>query len=773
MKKNDISGLLLKGEYMNYSNRFLWLAALMLMIVCLQAEAQEMVRPVIRPFAANIIVPQRRVFVTRGTAQVQITKVTARVKILKQVATTTIFIDLRNPTRRRLQAEMLVPVPDGAVVKGFTFQGSGKEPSARLLPKDEARKTYDSIVSSLRDPALLEFVGYNVVRSSVFPIEANGTQKVRLTYEHILPADNDRIDYILPRSASVDYSIPWDVTVHITAKKAISTVYSPSHKVTVTREKGSKEKVTVKIAPDAVTEPGAFKLSYLIERNGVTASLFAYPDPKVGGGYFLLLAGLPAELPKQKKEAAIKREVTLVFDRSGSMNGEKIKQVREAAFQILSGLEKGEAFNIMVYNEAVDIFSKHPVIKSDETVKKARDYLESINARGGTNIHDALLEALRQKPVEGTLPIVLFLTDGLPTIGKTSEVDIRDLATKANPHSKRVFTFGVGVDVNTPLLDKIANVTRAVSTYVLPKEDVELKVANVFKRLSGPVLSSPLLDLVDEQGKSDPSRAKDMIPAKLPDLFEGDQLVLLGQYNGKEPLYFKLSGNYLGKARAFNFSFKLDSATTRNSFVPRLWASRKIAVLIDAIRELGADSPMATIRSVPPATDKRVKELVDEIIRLSVEFGILTEYTAFLAREGTDLARMDYNFATLEKNLKSRAMHTRSGVGSVNQSMNNDFQRAQVFANNMNRYFDQNMKQVSIRNVQQMNNRAYYKRGNRWIDSRLVQQGNLKPAEEVKIGSDRHRQIVKKLEKEGRQNEASLDGDTLIEVEKKAVLLKK
>ena len=90
--------------------------------------------------------------------------------------------------------------------RGFTFQGSASEPTAELLRKEAARQTFDSIVAKMKDPALLEFVGYNLVRSSVFPVEANGTQKVRLTYEHLLTADGDRVDYVLPRSESIGYS---------------------------------------------------------------------------------------------------------------------------------------------------------------------------------------------------------------------------------------------------------------------------------------------------------------------------------------------------------------------------------------------------------------------------------------------------------------------------------------------------------------------------------------------------------------------------------------
>ncbi len=720
-----------------------------------------------RALASNVVVPQARAFATANRGEVRITGVDVGVSILHQVATTTMEMSVRNPTRFRLESELIVPVPEGAVVRGFTFQGAAAEATAQVLPREEARRLYDEIVARIRDPALLEFVGCNLIRSSVFPVEPGGTQRVRLVYEHVLQADGDRFDYVLPRSESLAYRVAWRVRVTIRAKRPLSTVYSPSHKLITTRT-GPKA-MKIQIAPEAHTEPGSFRLSYLLEQDGVSASLFAYPDPKLNGGYFLLLAGLPAQPPRT---GGIKRELTLVLDRSGSMSGEKIEQVKEAAFQILSGLEPGEAFNLIVYNETVEPFSKVPVVKSSESVKAARAYLHGINARGGTNIHDALVEALRQKPVEGMLPIVLFLTDGLPTVGQTSEVAIRNAAIKGNPYNRRIFTFGVGVDVNTPLLDKIASETRAAATYVLPNEDVEVKVARVFKRLSGPILAEPVLNSSGAGEGADHGRLLDVMPARLPDLFEGDQLVVLGRYTGIKPLAFRLSGNYLGKTRSFAFSFPLDDATTKNAFVPRLWASRKIGVLVDAIRQSGGNGGLRTIRDVARA-DPKMQELVDEIVRLSMEFGILTEYTAFLAREGTDLARRDLVLREAGRNFVDRAVSVRSGLGSVNQSLNNDFNQSQNILNRTNGFFDADMNRVSITTVQQVNDRAFFLRNGRWVDSRLVErEDTVKPRRVIEFGSEAFRALARKLAEQSRQGTISLAGDILLEVDGEPILVK-
>jgi len=729
--------------------------------------------PPSRALSSHVIVPQWRVVQpdVQRQQQVVITQVDVAVSILEQVATTTMEISLSNPSGQRLESELILPVPDGAVIRGFTFQGAAKEPTAELLRKEEARKIYDAIVAQTRDPALLEFISFNLVRSSVFPVEPRSTQKIRLTYETLLTAEGSRVDYILPRSESVEYNVPWHVSVNIVTKKPISTAYSPSHKIETNRKGDSQ--LSVRIAADAVREPGAFRLSYLVEHDSVTASMFAYPDPKSGGGYFLLLAGLPAKPADHDK--SIKREVTLVIDRSGSMNGEKIEQAREAALQVIAGLEDGEAFNIILYNEGVESFATQPVIKNEETTKAAREYIKAMKARGGTNIHDSLLEALRPKPVKGMLPIVLFLTDGLPTVGQTSEKAIRETALKGNRYDRRIFTFGVGTDVNTPLLEKIAFETRATSTIVLPMEDVEVKVSQVFKRLAGPVLSSPSLITLGKDGKPANGRILDVLPVKLPDLFDGDQLVLLGRYVGEEPVTFQMTGNFLGKNKSFKFTFTPDKATARNGFVPRLWASRKIGDLVDAIRTLGSESG-ALPGTVPAATainDPRLKELIDEVVRLSTEFGILTEYTAFLAREGTDLSRKDLVFNTARENFINRAWNCRSGIASVNQEENGKFQKSQTYLNSGNKMLDANLNEVTISNVQQVSDRAFYKRGNQWIDSRVIDTADtIKPTRTITFGSDDYTQLVEKLASNGRNGCIALKGDILMVIDGETILVK-
>jgi Ca-activated chloride channel family protein len=682
------------------------------------------------------------------TQAVQVSQVDARIDLADQIATTTLDIALRNPTNRALESELLVPVPEGAVLKAFAFEGGNAEATARLLPREEARRIYDSIVAQTRDPALLEFVGHAVVKSSVFPVPANGTQKVRVTYEQLLEADGSRLDYVLPRSEAVEYAVPWKVSMRVKSTSRIASVYSPSHEIAVKQPSSNEASLSCE-----TKDPGAFRVSLLREtKDEMTASLLAYPDPKIGGGYFLVMIAPPK--PKADAEP-IKREVTLVIDRSGSMAGPKLDQVKAAALQVIEGLEDGEGFNLIVYNEAVEMFAAQPVIKNTKTTQQARDYISALRVSGGTNIHDSVVEALRQKPLDGMLPLVLFLTDGLPTIGQTSEKAIREAVAKGNPHQRRVFTFGVGVDVNTPLLSRIARETRASAEFVLPKEDVEVKVGRVFDRLRGPLLTRPALRVLD-----DPNRVSDLIPSPLPDVFEGEQILLSGTYRGEAPLHFQLTGASAEGERKFDFTFNLDKASTANAFVARLWASNKIAVLSEAIRDLGADGATAN-----------TTELVNEIVRLSTQFGILTEYTAFLAEEGTSLAAAPANAARAAFNYSDKAMKMRSGLAAVSQAGNLQKAVESKQLNVRNRFLDDKMNAVEITSVQQVQAGAFFNKGNRWSDAN-ASKSERTPDRTVEIGSAEFGRLVDELAADNRQGLLALRGELLLEHRGRIVLVR-
>jgi len=723
------------------------------------------------------IVPQARRWIAPNTNLARLSAVDVKVAIDGQVATTTLELSLTNPVGTPQEAEVMLPVPEGVSIKSLQFDGVGPEPTAKLLPRDEARRIYDSITRRRKDPALLEFAGYGMIRTSAFPIPANGTLKARITYEQLLNSDNGRVEYFLPRSETLAATpaasfggVTWTFACSINSEQPISTIYSPSHEISI--DKTSPKRAEVKVSTAAAAAPGAFRITYLPETaksDGLSATLLAYPDPSIGdgsGGFFLLLGALPArtgESPIQK------REVTLVLDRSGSMQGEKFQQARDAAIAVVDGLREGELFNIVDYSDSVSSFEKAPVAKSLTSAQQAKAYLGALRPNGGTNIHDALLDAVRPAVADESLPMIIFLTDGLPTVGITNEVAIREAVKTANSHNRRLFSFGVGYDVNTPLLSSISAASRGAPTYVLPGENIENKVSQVFRRLEGPRLASPSL--------STDRSVREMQPATMNDIFEGDQILVVGQYTTSAPLKMQLQGKDGGKDASFNLNFDVaQAASARNGYIARLWATRKIGFLLGQIREQTAGGVNTT--------DPKLKELVDEVVRLSTRYGVMTEYTSFLATEpGVDFASGAGRQAIRDHSMAefSSRSSKRSGMSSVNQEMNAESLQAAKAPQKAaaGGFINKDMKRETIGGVQNIAEHTLYQRKApegqksqmRWVDARLLTQEAETPDQVVALGTPEYDIVAQQLIDLGQASYLAMPGEVLVLVNSKRVLL--
>lgn len=776
-------------------------AALLASSICLVSSAQTVVPSTtapqvmidLAPTITHVIVPQHRVVPVRpGVAQgIVLTQVDSLVAIHDRVAQTTLELTVHNPSPTPAEAVLLVPVPAGATVKGFAFTAAPGQPTsnpegvANIMPRDEARRLYDSIVRASRDPGLLEFAGATLIRSSVFPIGAGATQKIRVEWEDLLASNDGRLDYILPRSERLGQETPWSVRLSVQNAAGIAAVYSPSHALVELQRGGTPNERRFTLDAHTQRAPGPFLLSVLPTQGaGTSASIAAYPDPSEGGGYFMLLGGIAATGATQP---AMPREVTVVLDRSGSMAGGKLDQAKAALTQIVESLLPGERFNIIDYSNGVSMFAREPVPADGKAMVEARAYIAALRPSGGTNISDALVESLRQPHAPGTLPIVLFLTDGLPTVGQTSERAIREIVERGNPHGRRIYTIGVGADVNVPLLDRVADLTRAKTTYIVPGEDVEVKVAQLSKQLVGPMLADIALTARNTGGEEDTRRIHDLAPRRIPDVFAGEQLVVFGAYRGEQPAQLEIKATAPSGSVGATVPFDPATATTRHGYVARLWATRRIAELVDEVRQLSADRPAPPVGTTPGLDDPKSKELVDEIVKLSARFGILTEYTAFFANEGTNLGDWGGLAGGCRDLLESRAVATRTGAAALNQGINFNEMKGKAQLAYDNRFLDESLQMQTINTVQQVSDRCFYNNAGRWVDSQLVAsqretgagqsapQGTAQAIvidETVEFGSDRHLQLVAELAQEGRQAVLSLLGDTIIRHQSRNILVR-
>jgi Ca-activated chloride channel family protein len=288
---------------------------------------------------------------------------------------------------------------------------------------------------------------------------------------------------------------------------------------------------------------------------------------------------------------------------------------------------------------------------------------------------------------------VIFLTDGLPTIGETNIERIADDTVKANTTGTRLFVFGVGYDVNAVLLDKLSSQNHGVSEYVRPKEDIEIKVSSFYSKVQNPVLTDVALDF-------GPLLVNDLFPRVLPDLFEGGQLVVVGRYREPMLINVMLKGKLQSEEKVLEYplEFKPETDATANNFVARIWASKKIGFLIDEMRVHGRD-----------------QELVDEIVRLSKEFGIITEYTSFLVETDEEIAPA--KAAGMARGRFSDSLGEGSGSHGVAQAENLKQMQEQNQVNVVNRYYDREGNVVEYDQVRNVGSKAFYNRNGFWVDA--------------------------------------------------------
>jgi len=527
------------------------------------------------------------------------------VTISDQVATTRVVQVFQNSTSRDLEATYIFPIPKGSSITEFALYIDGKRVEGELLPKDRAREIYTDIVRRMRDPALLEYLDSQLFQVKVYPVPANGRQKLELQFTQLLPRDGElnRYEYPLKTSGKAARTLEdFSVAVDLSSRETLASVYSPSHKVGITRK--DDHHAVIGFEQDKSLLDRDFVLYYAVSGKDLGLALITYrPDP-TEPGYFMMLISPRGEMEEEK---VLPRDITFVFDTSGSMQGKKIEQARSALRYCIQGLKDSDRFNIIAFSTTTEPFRDGLVEATDANIAEALLYVGKLAARGGTDINSALTQALSYETTEDRPYTVLFLTDGRPTVGVTEITDILKNVAEANTTRTRIFVFGVGNDVNTHLLDKISGANQGLSEYLSLQEDIELKVSSLFDKIRKPVLTHVKLEVPDVL-------IRDHYPSEPGDLFAGTQLTLLGRYQEPGDSLIRLTGSAGGRQKTFEYEGTFAEKDVEHRFVARLWATRKIGYLLDQVRLHGESN-----------------ELRDEVVALSTEFGIPTPYTSYLA----------------------------------------------------------------------------------------------------------------------------------------------
>lgn len=512
-----------------------------------------------------------------------------------------------------MQVQFVFPLPYDGAVSQMTFMVDGKEYEGKLMDAKKAREIYELYVRKLQDPALMEWVGWGMFQTSVFPIPAGASRTVTLKYTQVCRQQNGVAEFLFPLATAKYTAEAIDavsVRVQLQSDRAIGNIYSPTSEIQI--ERPSEKRATIKYDLAKSVPQHDFRLFWDEGADGMQAKVLSYRPKKDDDGYFLLL--LQPETAGDRSSAESKT-VMFVVDRSGSMNGKKMEQAKSALQFVLNNLNEGDLFNIIAYDSTVEQF-RPELQRYDSSIKDAAaGFVEGLHAGGSTNIDAALGAAMGQIQTDEDPAFVIFLTDGIPTVGEQNEAKIVHNTGAQNKHHARVFSFGVGFDVNSRLLDKLSRDNHGQTEYVRPDEDLEAIVSSFYDRIGLPVLTEVSLEF-QEIGDANRSTTNRVYPGEVRDLFSGEQVVVTGRYSasGSGKLVVRGKTREGEVMRDFDVQLAEPSSDPSLAFVARLWATRRIGAIIDEIDLEG-----------------RNQELIDELVRLSEEYGILTPYTSFLA----------------------------------------------------------------------------------------------------------------------------------------------
>ncbi len=641
-------------------------------------------------------------------------------RISAQVATTHVEQVFRNDTDAVLEGTYLFPIPEAASIVEFAIWDGDRRLVGEVRSREEARRIYDEIVRRQRDPGLLEYAGKDLFQASIFPIPPRSDKKLEIIYSQVLRAESGTVAYRYPLGIGRQLAQIGSVAgrVELESKDPVRNIYSPTHEIDVKRNGDRRSLVSFETGNGK--EPRDFQLFYTISREDFGLTLLTHREAGKDG-YFLLMISPKDDWSEQEYTA---KDIIFVLDTSGSMAEEgKMEKARAALLYGIRTLRSQDRYNVISFAGEEHAMQTGLVAADDQGRKQGETFVQALRPVGGTNINQALLTAEHQFEASNRPKILVFLTDGLPTVGETNVNRILDSVRTERPAGVRLFTFGVGYDVNTTLLDKLAAENGGVADYVEPKEDLEIKVSNFFAKVSYPVLTDLKLDMAGVE--------TDLVyPRAIPDVFKGSQVMLIGRYRNPISMdYVRLQ--LTGKSSSSNRTFFYDNLRfplreEANDYLPRLWATRRVGWLMEQVRSNGEQ-----------------KELRDEIVDLGTRYGIVTPYTSYLALEPgaqvkdiTAAPPVRRTFGGLTGGRanapKAADVAASNGAGAVQQSKS---ARAQQEAIRVS----ENAAPSVVRTVA---GKTFYLREKVWTDAEFKADAQL-PETVLKFGSDEYFALLK------------------------------
>jgi Ca-activated chloride channel family protein len=601
-------------------------------------------------------------------------------------AVTRVEQEFYNPHPFPVSGRYLFPVPPEAILSHFQATVDGRLQSiTRQDPTTTNAALYD-IIARRHDPSLLQYADWESLAFDL-GLPAGGSRRMSLEYEEVLAPSGGLYRYRYVLSTERYSSQPLEdvsLTVNLHSSSGLSSLYSPTHAANTEWLKSGRARVSWEA--QNVLPSQDFELFFAPAEGGFGGGLLT--GRRDDQGHFLFIFAPETE---PTRDSAIPKDIVFVIDRSGSMSGEKIEQARNALHFILGQLNEDDRFSIVGFDHRLSVFAHRLQPVERGTLADARRFVDGLAADGNTDLEAALqagLEILANSDGRGSYgdngdrrdasSIIVFLTDGLPTAGVTDEGLIARLVTQANARQEaRVHVFGVGYDVNTHLLDRLAADNGGTVTYVQPGESLEAVLTGFYQRIAHPVLT-------DLEVEFEGLEANGLYPQRMPDMFQGSSLLLTGRYRATaSAVTVRVRGQAAGKERVYRYHFNLDQ-TGGHDFVPRLWATRRVGELLDVVRVEGESAA-----------------LVNEIRELGLVYGLVTPYTTFVIQPQADGAASAANMALYanQGELNQAWGQTTVQARVQNQMYQQAAQAGLASGANVVNYGQHNLAQVADQNV--------------------------------------------------------------------------
>jgi len=531
-----------------------------------------------------------------GAPRVEHTNTRVRVTLADRVLRYEVTETFQNRGGNLGEADYMFPLPTGAAFEDVRLEINGELVAGETMDAGRARAEYERIVREQRDPALVEWLGAGLLRARIFPFNAGEQRTIAVRYQQVAPREGDalRVEFRRPDAPdNTRNSLQIELPVN-----GYGEPYSPTHDLTVRREGNHRIAELRGNARDVV-------VLVPVPRNA-EASIGVLTHAAGARERFALITVAPPEVTPGRSS----RDITFVMDVSGSMSGGKLTQAKAAGRQLLNTLDADDRFRLVDFATDVHTFRDHFVPATAANIRAAQQYLDGLRAEGSTNISGALrdaLEAARNQSSE-RLSLVLFLTDGEPTVGLRNPIVIAD-SVRAWRGRVRLFTFGLGADVNASLVEQLALDGRGLAHFVRPDESVERMVGLVATRLQRPLLTDVRVEGVGV-------RFVQQYPSPATDLYAGQELVVLARYEGSGSGAVRVTGQSANGRVEWRTNAQFPDRSNANAFVPRLWATQRIGWLSAERRRDGASA-----------------ELDDELRTLGLRYGIPTELTSYMVQE--------------------------------------------------------------------------------------------------------------------------------------------